>query len=65
MGWINLHKEHVKEIIDKMPDNSTFEDIQYAIYVQSKIQRGLNAAERKDVISQETLEKRIEKWLKQ
>jgi len=48
-----------------MPDNSTIEDIQYAIYIQSKIQKGLNAAERKDVISQETLEKRIEKWLKQ
>jgi len=48
-----------------MPDNSTIEDIQYVIYIQSKIQKGLNAAERKDVISQETLEKRIEKWLKQ
>lgn len=47
-----------------MPENSTFEDIQYAIYVQSKIQKGIKAVEEKDVISQETLEKRIEKWLK-
>lgn len=48
-----------------MPDSSTFEDIQYAIYVQSKIQKGLNAVDKGDVISQEVLEKRIEKWLKQ
>lgn len=55
----------MKEIIDRMPDDSTFEDIQYAIYVQSKIQKGLNAVEKSDVISQAALEKRIEKWLKQ
>lgn len=55
----------MKEFIDKMPENSTFEDIQYAIYVQSKIQKGLNAVEDQAVISQKILEKRIEKWLKQ
>jgi len=60
-----LHKERIKEFIDKMPENSTFEDIQYSIYVQSKIQKGLDAANNGDVLSQEDVEKRIEKWLKQ
>lgn len=60
-----MHKERIKEFIDKMPENSTFEDIQYSIYVQSKIQKGLDAANNGDVLSQEDVEKRIEKWLKQ
>ena len=60
-----MHKERIKKFIDKMPENSTFEDIQYSIYVQSKIQKGLDAANNGDVLSQEDVEKRIEKWLKQ
>lgn len=59
-----MHKEQVKEIIDKMPENSTLEDLQYTIYVQSKIQKGLVAAQKGEVLSQEEVEKRIEKWLK-
>lgn len=59
-----MDKEQVKEIIDKMPDNSSLEDIQYTIYVQSKIQKGLKAAKNGEVLSQEEVEKRIEKWLK-
>lgn len=58
-----MDKEQVKEIIDKMPDNSSLEDIQYTIYVQSKIQKGLKAAKNGGVLSQEEVEKRIEKWL--
>ena len=60
-----MHKERIKKFIDKMPENSTFEDIQYSIYVQSKIQKGLDAANNGNVLSQEDVEKRIEKWLKQ
>ncbi len=48
-----------------MPENSTLEDLQYTLYVQSKIQKGLEAVEKGDVITQEEMEKRIEKWLKQ
>lgn len=59
-----MHKEQVKEIIDKMPENSSLEDLQYTIYVQSKIQKGLEASQNGDVIPQDELEKRIEKWLK-
>lgn len=62
---MKMHKEQVKKIIDKMPENSTLEDLQYTIYVQSKIQKGLDAVKNGDVVSQEAVEKRIEKWLKQ
>lgn len=60
-----MQKDRVKEIIDKMPENSSYEDLQYNIYVQSKIQKGLDALENGDVVSVEGLESRIERWLKQ
>ncbi|QQK76103.1 hypothetical protein HUG15_11390 [Salicibibacter cibarius] len=60
-----MHKEQVKDIIDKMPENSSFEDLQYTIFVQSKIQNGLHAVENGDIVSQDEMEKRVEKWLKQ
>lgn len=60
-----MQKDRVKEIIDKMPENSSYEDLQYNIYVQSKIQKGLDALENGDVVSGEDLESRIERWLKQ
>ncbi len=34
-------KEEVKKILDTLPDDSSFEDIQYHIYVRSKIEQGL------------------------
>ncbi|MEP6887212.1 MAG: hypothetical protein ABI945_02710 [Nitrospirales bacterium] len=34
-------KEEVKRLLDQIPDDSTFEDIQYHIYVREKIERGL------------------------
>src|SRR5699024_9844323 len=48
-----------------MPENSTLEDIQYTIYVQSKIQKGLEASENEEVLSQKEVEKKIEKWFDQ
>jgi predicted transcriptional regulator len=60
-----MQKENVKKIIDRMPEDSTLEDIQYTLYVQSKIQKGLEAAEKGDTLTQEEVEKRMEKWLKQ
>ncbi|SDI26874.1 hypothetical protein [Natribacillus halophilus] len=60
-----MHKEQVKDIIDNMPENSSFEDLQYTIFVQSKIQGGLQAVENGDIVSQDEVEKRIEKWLKE
>jgi predicted transcriptional regulator len=60
-----MQKEEIKKIIDEMPENSTLEDLQYTLYVRSKIQKGLEAAEKGDVLTQDKMEKRMEKWLEQ
>ena len=54
-----LPKEEVRRLLDAIPDEATYEDIQYHIYVQQKIDRGLEAAERGDFLSDEEIEQRI------
>ena len=55
-------KEEVKSLLQKLPDNCTFEDVQYHLYVIEKIQRGTERAEKEGTISQEEIERRMSKW---
>ncbi len=56
-------KEEVRKILDEIPDDASFEDIQYHIYVREKIDRGLEDIEQGRVLSQEEVERRMSKWL--
>lgn len=56
-------KEEVRDLLDKLPDNASLDEIQYHIYVQQKIQKGLDAERRGAVISQEEVEQRMAQWL--
>jgi len=58
-------KEEVKKILDQLPDDVSYEDIQYHIYVREKIERGLNDIRDGKILSQEEVEKRMSKWLGQ
>ncbi|HXI11599.1 MAG TPA: hypothetical protein VNM92_03005 [Thermoanaerobaculia bacterium] len=44
-----IPKEEVRRLLDTLPDNASYEDIQYHIYVQHKIDLGLEASERGDL----------------
>ena len=56
-------KEEVQKLLEQLPDDSSFEDIQYHIYVREKIQRGLNEIKQGHVLNQEEVERRMSKWL--
>ena len=56
-------KEEVRELLDLLPEDSSYEDIQYHIYVRQAIQRGMQAADRGELIEQEEVERRMAKWL--
>lgn len=56
-------KEEVRKILDRIPDEASFEDIQYHIYVREKIERGLQDVEKGRVINREEVERRMSKWL--
>ena len=57
-------KAQIIEMINSLPDDVTWEDIQYHIYVREKVLRGMAAANAGDVISQEEAERKVEEWLK-
>ena len=56
-------KQQVQEVLNQLPDDCTLEDVQYELYVIQKVQRGLEAVERGDVVSHEDATKRLERWL--
>ena len=56
-------KEDVRKMLDQIPDDVSFEDIQYHIYVREKIERGLKDIEEGRVLSQEEVERRMSRWL--
>ena len=56
-------KEEVRELLEKLPDNASLDDIQYHIYVRQKILKGLEAARKGAVISQEEVGRRMARWL--
>ena len=56
-------KEEVMDLLNQLPDNSTLEEIQYHLYVRQKIHRGIQDADEGNVQTQESVEKRMKKWL--
>lgn len=55
-------KGEVQSLLKKLPDDCTIEDVQYHLYVMEKIRRGIQRAESEGVISQEEVERRLNKW---
>jgi hypothetical protein len=56
-------KKEINKLLRRLPEDCSMEDIQYHIYVLQKIERGLQQADEGKVISKESLEKRMIKWL--
>jgi len=60
---MNSVKDEVREILEKLPDDASLEDVQYHIYVRQKVERGLKDIEEGRVLSQEDAERRMSRWL--
>jgi predicted transcriptional regulator len=52
-------KKQALEMIRKLPDKATWDDIMYEIYVSKKIARGIKAADEGKVVSHEEVKKRF------
>ncbi len=53
----------VKELLNRLPEESSYEDIQYHLYVIAKIQQGLARAESEGGIPHAEVEKQFAQWL--
>ena len=56
---MNIVKDEAKKMIDRLPDNATWDDIMYELYVKKKIAAGLKAVEEGKVVSYEDAKKRL------
>lgn len=52
-------KEAARHLIDCLPDQATWEDIMYELYVKQKIEAGLKAVEEGRTIPHEEMKRRL------
>jgi len=61
-------KEEIIELIKRLPDNATIDDIMYHLYVKKKIIAGIEDIDQGRVVPHEQVmenaKKRLEQWLK-
>ncbi len=55
-------KAQAESLLQRLPDDCSYDDIHYHLYVVEKIRRGLESAENEGTLSQEEMEKRLEQW---
>ena len=60
---MNTAKDEVRKLLEQLPNDASFEDIHYHLYVREKIERGLWDIEEGRVLSREEAERRMSKWL--
>lgn len=56
-------KQEITSLLDRLPEDSSLEDVQYHLYVIEKIRRGLERAQVEGVATQAQAEERLGKWL--
>ncbi len=56
-------KEEIRRILDTLPNDASWEDIQYSIYVRERIERGRREADEGKIVDQEEIERRMKRWL--
>jgi predicted transcriptional regulator len=55
-------KKQIQQMLETLPDDVSFEDIQYHIYVRQQVQRGLDDEAAGRVVSHEEAQQRLAKW---
>lgn len=55
-------KEEVIQLIEKMPDDCTVEDILYELYLKQKVDKGLQDIREGRVVEHEDVKQRMSKW---
>lgn len=56
-------KQQVQQMLEKLSDDVTYDDIQYHLYVRQKIQRGEADIAAGRWLTHEEVEKRMDRWL--
>ncbi len=55
-------KDEIAALLRRLPDDCSFEDVQYHLYVLAKVREGLAAADREDVLDEAEVDARLSRW---
>ena len=56
-------KDELRKLLDQLPEDVSYEDIHYHLYVRQKILKGLEDLREGRVLSSEEVDRRIGRWL--
>ncbi len=56
-------KLEAKKIIERLPDNISFEDIQYHLYIAEKLRNARKDIDNGKIFTNEEAKKRLSKWI--
>ena len=56
-------KEQVRELLEVLPDDVSFEDLQYHLFVREKIVQGVSDLDAGRVVSENEMEQNFKRWL--
>jgi predicted transcriptional regulator len=60
---MNTAKDLVRRLLEDLPDEVSFEDIQYQVYLLDEVSRGSKEIDRGEGIEQGEVKRRLAKWL--
>ena len=56
---MNTIREEVKDLADKLPENASWDDVMYEIYVRRKIAAGIQAADEGRVVDHKEVKRQL------
>jgi hypothetical protein len=56
-------KEEIRRLIESLPDDASWEDVQHSIYVRERIDRARRELAEGKVLDQDEVESRMSQWL--
>ena len=56
-------KKSASKLLNELPDDCSYEDIQYHLYVLQKVERGLKEADSGRAFSSEQMNNKLKRWI--
>jgi predicted transcriptional regulator len=56
-------KEEIRRFLDTLPDDASWDDVQYSICVRDRVERGRREADEGKLIPHEEVEVEMKQWL--
>lgn len=57
--WMSIIREEAKKLLNNLPDEASWDDVMYEMYVRKKIDEGVKSADEGKFISHEEVKKKF------